>query len=230
MSYKRLAIIPARSGSKGVRDKNIVDLDGKPLMAYSIEAATRSGMFDRVIVSTDSELYAQIAKKFGAEIILRGENLSNDTASSFVVIKDVLEKCNSDYDYFVLLQPTSPLRNTTHVKESIDLFERNINNFDFLVSVKEADHAKVLCNPIEDDLSLKYFDLDYSCYRRQGYKDYCPNGAIFIGKPTEYIQQKHFFGKRSIAYKMSLEDSVDIDNPIDLKLAGILIKERSEKF
>lgn len=226
MSYKRLAIIPARSGSKGIRDKNIVDLCGKPLMAYSIEAAINSGMFDRVVVSTDSESYAQIAKEYGADVILRGENLSNDTASSFVVIKDVLEKCDNGYDYFVLLQPTSPIRDARHVEESIKLFERNMDNFDFLVSVKESEHAKVLCNPIEDDLSLKHFDIDYSTYRRQSFKDYSPNGAIFIGKSAEYLQQKHFFGKRAIAYMMSLEDSVDIDNYIDLKLAEIIIKKR----
>lgn len=227
MGYKRLAIIPARAGSKGVRDKNIVDLCGKPLMAYSIEAATNSGLFDRVVVSTDSELYAQIAEKYSADVIMRGENLSNDTASSFSVIKDVLEKCDNGFDYFALLQPTSPLRDAHHVKESIELFERSVENFDFLVSVKEAEHAKVLCNPIEDDLSLKHFDIDYSNYRRQAFKDYSPNGAIFIGKLTEYLQQKHFFGRRAIAYMMSLDDSVDIDNYIDLKLAEIIVKERS---
>lgn len=221
-----MAIIPARSGSKGLRDKNIIDLCGKPLMSYSIDAAIQSGLFARVIVSTDSERYAAIAKEYGAEVILRGEELSNDKASSFVVIRDVLEKCNSNYDYFVLLQPTSPLRTVEHIKESVALFEQNIDKFDFLVSVKEADHAKVLCNPVEDDLSLKHFNIDFANYRRQAYKDYSPNGAFFIGKPAQYLEQKHFFGERAIAYKMSLEDSVDIDNAIDLKLATILLDER----
>ena len=90
--------------------------------------------------------------------------------------------------------------------------------------MKEAEHAKVLCNPIEDDLSLKYFDTDFSNYRRQSYKDYSPNGAIFIGKPDAYLAQKHFFGAKSLAYIMNQEDSVDIDSYLDLELAKAILK------
>lgn len=222
---KRLAIIPARSGSKGLNDKNVIDLCGKPLIAYSIEAATKSGIFDTVIVSTDSEEYANIAKTFGAEIMMRGESLSNDKATSYMVIEDVLKRCEGQYDYFMLLQPTSPLRTSIHVKEAAEVFENKINNFNFLVSVKESDHAKVLCNPIEDDMSLKYFDTDFSNYRRQSYKDYCPNGAIFIGKPEPYLRQKHFFGPEAIAYIMDKMSSVDIDTQIDLELAKVLLMQ-----
>lgn len=84
---KRLAIITARSGSKGLKNKNILDIGGKPLIAYSIEGARQSGIFDRVIVSTDSEKYADISRQYGAEVMMRGENLSNDNASSFMVIQ-----------------------------------------------------------------------------------------------------------------------------------------------
>lgn len=220
---KRLAIIPARSGSKGVKDKNIIDLNGKPLIVYTIEAAVKSKIFDKIIVSTDSKQYAQIAENAGAEIIMRGEELSNDQATSFMVIEDVLKKCEN-YDYFMLLQPTSPLRNAIHIKEAAALFENRLDQFDFLVSMKEAEHAKVLCNPIEDDLSLKYFDTDFSNYRRQSYKDYSPNGAIFIGKPDAYLAQKHFFGAKSLAYIMNQEDSVDIDSYLDLELAKAILK------
>lgn len=221
---KRLAIIPARSGSKGLPDKNIIDLCGKPLMAYTIEAAIESGMFDKIIVSTDSEKYAEIARNFGAEVMMRGKELSNDKASSFMVIEDVLKKCDESYDFFVLLQPTSPLRNSQHIKEAIALFERNIGSFDFLVSMREAEHANVLCKPIEEDLSLKHFDTDFSNYRRQAYKDYSPNGAIFIGKPNEYLERKHFFGPKSLAFLMNQYDSVDIDSKLDLLLAQEILK------
>lgn len=219
---KRLAIIPARSGSKGLPDKNIISLCGKPLIAYTIEAAIQSGIFDKIIVSTDSGKYADIARLYGAEVMMRGEELSNDTATSFMVIEDVLNRCPETYDYFVLLQPTSPLRNANHIKEAVSLIERNPDRFDFLVSMKEAEHAKVLVNPIEDDLSLKHFDTDFSNYRRQAYKDYAPNGAIFIGKPQQYLDKKHFFGDRSIAYKMDKEASVDIDNLVDLLVAEVI--------
>lgn len=223
---KRIAIIPARSGSKGLKDKNIIDLCGKPLIAYSIEAALETGLFDHVIVSTDSEHYAEIAQHYGAEVMMRGEALSNDKATSFMVLEDILKnRLQESIDYFVLLQPTSPLRTSKHITEAIEKFESKIEHFDFLVSMKEAEHAKVLVNPIDDDESLKYFDTDFSNYRRQGYKDYSPNGAIFIAKPDSYLEQKHFFGAKALSYIMSAEDSVDIDGALDLVVANAIMKK-----
>lgn len=223
---RRIAIIPARSGSKGLKDKNIIDLCGKPLIAYSIEAALETGLFDHVIVSTDSEHYAEIAQHYGAEVMMRGEALSNDKATTFMVLEDILKnRLQESIDYFVLLQPTSPLRTSKHITEAIEKFESKIEHFDFLVSMKEAEHAKVLVNPIDDDESLKYFDTDFSNYRRQGYKDYSPNGAIFIAKPDSYLEQKHFFGAKALSYIMSAEDSVDIDGALDLVVANAIMKK-----
>lgn len=222
---KKIAIIPARSGSKGLKDKNIIDLCGKPLIAYTIEAAIQSGVFSRVIVSTDSEHYAEISRNYGAEVMMRGEVLSNDNATTYMVLEDILKnKLSEIIDYFVLLQPTSPLRNATHIKEAVTKFESCFNDFDFLVSMKESEHAKVLVNPIDEDESLKYFDTDFSNYRRQGYKDYSPNGAIFIAKPNAYLERKHFFGEKSLAYIMTAECSVDIDAYLDLLVAKELVK------
>ena len=224
---RRIAIIPARSGSKGLKDKNIIDLCGKPLIAYSIEAALETSLFDHVIVSTDSEHYAEIAQHYGAEVMMRGEALSNDKATTFMVLEDILKnRLQESIDYFVLLQPTSPLRTSKHITEAIEKFEAKIENFDFLVSMKEAEHAKVLVNPIDDDESLKYFDTDFSNYRRQGYKDYSPNGAIFIAKPDSYLEQKHFFGAKALSYIMSAEDSVDIDGALDLIIAKSIIFQK----
>ena len=224
----KIAIIPARAGSKGLKDKNIIDLNGKPLMSYTIEAAISSGLFDKVIVSTDSFKYAEIALKYGAEIIIRGAELSGDRASSYVVIEDVLDRIDLLLHYFVLLQPTSPLRNSEHIIEGIKLFELYYEQFDFLVSVCEARHPKVLCNPIDQDMSLKYFDTNFSNYRRQSFKDYSPNGAIFIGKIEQYRQQKHFFGSKSMAYIMKTEDSVDIDTQFDLLVAKAILNSKNK--
>ena len=224
---KRIAIIPARSGSKGLKDKNIIDLCGKPLIAYSIEAALETSLFDHVIVSTDSEHYAEIAQHYGVEVMMRGEALSNDKATTFMVLEDILKnRLQESIDYFVLLQPTSPLRTSKHITEAIEKFESKIEHFDFLVSMKEAEHAKVLVNPIDDDESLKYFDTDFSNYRRQGYKDYSPNGAIFIAKPDSYLKQKHFFGAKALYYIMSAEDSVEIDGTLDLIIAKSIIFQK----
>lgn len=226
---RRIAIIPARSGSKGLKDKNIIDLWGKPLIAYSIEAAVQSGLFEHVIVSTDSERYAEISRHFGAEVMMRGEALSNDKATTYMVLEDILmNRLSEPIDYFVLLQPTSPLRTSVHIQEAVQKFESKIDDFDFLVSVKESEHAKVLVNPIADDESLKYFDTDFSNYRRQGYKDYSPNGAIFIGKPEAYLKQKHFFGAKALSYIMTAEDSVDIDGKLDMVLAETVMQMNNQ--
>ena len=223
---KKIAIIPARSGSKGLKDKNIKKLCGKPLISYSIEAALQSGLFEEVITSTDSKEYGKIAEKFGSKVYYRGEELSNDSASTFMVIEDVLEKYNKTVDYFVLLQPTSPMRDYKHIKIAINMFEENFDKYDSLVSVKEAEMASILVKPLGKNNGLNYFDADFANYRRQKYKEYSPNGAIFIGKPQAYKKTKHFFGKKGIAYIMSKKDSIDIDDEIDFKLATLIMKEK----
>ena len=227
---KKIAIIPARSGSKGLPNKNILMLGNKPLIAYTIEAALKSNEFERVIVSTDSLEYKYIAEKFGAEVFMRSEELSNDKASSFVVIEDVLKKIGTTIDYFVLLQVTSPFRNENHIKESIKLFEDGINEYDFLVSMQKSDKSSSLIKPIYDSGTLEEYNIDYSNYSRQKYDEYHPNGAIFIGKVKEYLEQKHFFGKRSKAYFMNKEDSIDIDDSLDFEIAiTILTKKNKEE-
>ena len=226
---RKFAVIPARSGSKGLKDKNIVELGGKPMMVWSIEAALKSGIFERVIVSTDSVEYAGIAREAGADVMMRGEALSSDSATTYDVLADLLGRVDKGYDYFTLLQPTSPFRTAEQVGEAAELFESRFADFDFLVSVKEAEHAKVLVNPIAEDGSLKYFDTDFSTYRRQGYKDYSPNGAIFMAKSEKYLKRKHFFGAGSLAYVMDAESSVDIDTPLDYEFAKLLMKKRCSR-
>lgn len=227
---KKIAIIPARSGSKGLVNKNILMLLDKPILAYTIEAAIQSEKFIKVIVSTDSLEYKEIAEKYGAEVVMRGEELSNDSATSYMVIKDILGKnLGIEYDYFMLLQPTSPFRNYQHINESIEKFEKNISNYDFLVSMTEISKASTLIKPIEEDESLKHYDLDFSNYKRQNYKEYYPNGAIFIGKNKEYLERKHFFGKKSLAYFMNKADSIDIDDRLDFEFAILLMSMKQKE-
>ena len=226
---KKIAIIPARSGSKGLPNKNILMLGNKPLIAYTIEAALKSKEFERVIVSTDSLEYKYIAEKFGAKVFMRSEELSNDKASSFVVIEDVLNKIEITVDYFVLLQVTSPFRNENHIKESIEIFENGISEYDFLVSMQKSDKSSSLIKPIYNSGTLEEYNIDYSNYSRQKYDEYHPNGAIFIGKVKEYLEQKHFFGKRSKAYFMNKEDSVDIDDSFDFEIAITILNKKNKE-
>ena len=193
-------------------------------MAYTIEAAIESKEFDRVIVSTDSLEYKYIAEKFGAEVLMRDAELASDTASSFVVIEDILKKI-TNIDYFVLLQVTSPFRNYNHIRESIDLFEKNYNKYDFLVSMQKSDKPSFLIKTIGEGGSLKEYNMNLSKY-----EEYHPNGAIFIGKVKEYLLQKHFWGDKSLAYSMNKEDSIDIDDILDFEFAlNILKKKNKEK-
>lgn len=223
---KRIAIIPARSGSKGLKDKNIMDLCGKPIMNYSIEAALQAACFEHIILSTDSVKYGEIGEACGAEVMYRDERLANDTATTYMVLEDIFSKISHDIDYFVLLQPTSPLRTAQNIKEAIELFENNIHKFDFLVSLKVAEHNHLLVKPMESDMSLKFFDADFANYRRQAVIDYSPNGAIFIGKVEPYLRQKHFFGARAMGYIMNDVESIDVDNELDYRLANICMEER----
>ena len=227
---RRIAIVPARSGSKGLHDKNIADLCGKPMMAYSIQAAIKGDLFERVICSTDSELYADIARCYGAEVMMRDASLSGDSTPTFHVIEDLLRRLDNPCDLFVLLQPTSPLRNEQHIREAVAMFENKMDRFDFLVSVKEAEHASDLVKPIEEDGSLKHFDTDFSSYSRQNKAEYSPNGAIFIAKPDPYLKRKHFFGDKALAYFMSQSDSIDVDTEDDLKIAALFIKQGGECY
>lgn len=228
---KKIAIIPARSGSKGLPNKNILNLYGKPLIAWTIEAAIKSHQFERIILSTDSQQYGQIGKEYGAEVVYRDENVSDDKASTYDVIKDLFNKINiADINYFVLLQPTSPLRNENHIKEAINIFENNYYCKDTLVSVKEAHKSADLIKPIDDTLSLKNFDKDFSNYKRQSYKEYEPNGAIFISKIDTYLKVKHFFGKQGIAYIMNEDDSIDIDDRNDFELAINILMRRNKEY
>ena len=190
-NMKNLAIIPARSGSKGLKDKNIKLLNGKPLMAYTIEAAIQSKMFDEVMVSTDSEEYADIAKKYGAKVpFMRSSELSNDTASSWDVVRDVLNKykeAGKEFDTVALLQPTSPLRTAEDIIDGYKIF--NEKNANAIVAVCEVEHSPLWCNTLPDDLSMeKFIRPEILGLPRQSIpKYYRINGAIYIVK-TEYFK------------------------------------------
>lgn len=215
-----LAIIPARSGSRGLPDKNVLDLCGRPMLAYTVDAALDSGCFDRVVVSTDSERYGRMAEGLGAEYMPRAAELASGNTPTLAVVRDVLERVGTELGTFALLQPTSPMRHAGHVREAVDLFEANSDRFDFVVSVKLSEHSSDLVRPLGMDGSLAAFSADFSNYKRQVCEpDYSPNGAIFIGKPSAYLVRGHFFGERSLAYVMGKEDSIDVDDEIDFSLA-----------
>lgn len=227
---KRLAIITARSGSKGLPDKNMLMVSGKPLLAYSIETALESQLFDCIVLTTDSEEYIDLLSHYPICFHRRPDHLATDRSSSFDAIENVLaQSAYSGFDYFVLFQPTCPLRKVEHLHELCQRFEANMDRYDFMASVTQAHKPTVLTRAIDEDGSMKYFDIDYSSYARQNYlPEYSPNGVYYVAKPQEYLEHKHFYGARSLAYFMHKNDSLDIDDREDFEQFYMIMQRRSK--
>lgn len=224
---RNLAVILARSGSKGLKDKNIKELNGKPLMAYTIEAAVASGKFDTVHVSTDSEQYAEIARKFGADVpFLRDAELAGDHASSWDALRSVVkeyEKRGNVFDTVTLLQPTSPLRDADNIRGAFEIFEEK--QADSVVSVCEVEHSPLLCNVLDDSLSMDGFIDMSKVGRRQELSTYYRiNGAIYIQKTKFLMEGASVYGEKSYAYIMDKRKSIDIDDSYDFLIAERLME------
>jgi CMP-N,N'-diacetyllegionaminic acid synthase len=224
---RNLAIIPARSGSKGLKDKNIKLLNGKPLIAHSIEAAQKSNFFDEIFVSTDSEKYAKIAEDFGASVpFLRSIELSSDTASTWDVVKEILtnyKKSGKEFDTITLLQPTSPLRSSEDIINGYEKLEEE--NANAIVSVCEVDHSPLWCNTLPENKSLDNF-LDQNLVKkpRQSLPTYYRiNGALYIVKTKYLLSTDNIYETKCYAIIMPKEASIDIDNSIDFMIAEAFI-------
>ena len=231
---KNLAIIPARSGSKGLKDKNIKNLAGKPLLAYAINAAIDSGLYDTVHVSTDSEIYADIAEKNGADVpFLRNAETATDTSSTWDAVKYVLqeyEKQGKTFDVITVLQPTSPLRTSRDIKNAYSFFcEKKAN---MISAVCEMGHSPLWSNTLPDDLSMSSFEDDeVALLPRQSLPIYYrENGAIYIIKKEHLFTEKNIYKKGCYAFIMDRLHSVDIDSELDFILAESIISyEKNRK-
>ena len=224
MNKTFLAIIPARGGSKRLPRKNILDLCGKPLISWSIEAALKSKYISKVVVSSDDEEILNISSNFGADIIKRPYELANDTATTFDAIKHTINNLEK-YDYIVLLQPTSPLRNEKHIDEAIELLEEK--QADAIVSVCEMDHSPLWSNILPEDGNMRGFLREEILNKRSQdlEKYYRLNGAIYICKTDKLLENKSFFLKDNIfAYIMDRKSSIDIDEEIDFLFAEKVIE------
>jgi len=227
-----LGIIPARGGSKGIKRKNIIELSGKPLISYTIEASKKSKYIDRLIVSTEDSEIKKIAEKFEIEVIDRPKDLARDDSSSISVVIhciDFLENKNYFPDIIILLQPTSPLRSSDDIDNAIQLFLNE--KCDSVVSCVENEHspywslimAKQYVKPL---FSWKFFNM-----RRQSLpKTFIPNGAIFISSNSNLKRNKSFYNKNIVPYIMPRIRSVDIDSLMDLSFCEVLINKNNSDF
>ncbi len=218
-----LAIIPARGGSKRLPRKNILDLNGKPLIAYSIEAGLKSKYIDKMVVSSDDDEILAVSKKYGAQLIKRPEVLASDTATTFDALKHTIDNIEK-YDYIVLLQSTSPLRTEKYIDEAIELLASK--EAYAIVSVCEMDHSPLWSNTLPKNGNMRGFLRDEVKNKRSQDLDkyFRLNGAIYICRTDKLLEEKSFFLEDNIfAYKMDRKSSIDIDEEIDFRMARALL-------
>lgn len=225
---KVISIILARGGSKGLPNKNILKINNKPLISYSIEASLNSKYISKTIVSSDSQEIIDISKRCGAEILKRSENLSGDEITSETVISNVLDNISNidGYDYLVLLQPTSPLRNEKHIDEAFEIVFNA--QADSLISCKKIDNAPLKAFMLDKNNYLTGISNNtYPFMRRQDLPPlFMPNGAIYISRVKEFKKNSTLFSEKTMMYEMDNNSSIDIDNWDDLKIAESLILEK----
>lgn len=237
MNLKILGVIPARSGSKGVKNKNIKKLGKYPLIYYTIKQSLNSGIFDNLIISTDSKKYLKIAEKYGVSSpFIRPSNLSLDKSLAIDTIYHSIKKCESfykiKYDLVCMLQPTSPFRESNDFYKILNIFKKNFKKCDSVLSVTDVDNY----HPYKMKIIRSNKLFDYKKWhtenppRQSLPKTYIVNGAFYFFKRDQFIKNKSFKGKTSIPYIMPKEKSINIDNNLDFSLSEIYLKKLKIKF
>ncbi len=225
-SKKILALIPARGGSKGLPRKNALDFCGRPLIAWTIDAALKSRYVDAVAVSTDNDEISAVSRSAGASVpFKRPAKLATDRASSMDVVLHAMryfEEQGNDFDILALLQPTSPLRKTRHLDAALEFFNRKKARA--VLSVTEAEHPPAWMNQLPPDLCMKNFvqHADRKKNRQVLGKYYRLNGAIYIADWNFLKKSEDWFSPKTFAYVMDRVSSTDIDTLEDFQFAEYL--------
>jgi len=226
-----MAMIPARGATKGLSGKNIKKLAGKPLIAWTIEAAQRSKYIDRIVVSTDDDEIVNVSKEFGAEVpFKRPAELAGDNAK----MMDVVIHCLGFFkekerlcDIIALLQPTSPLRTARDIDGAIEFFMDK--KAQAVISVTECEYAPEWVGKLPPDLNMRDFiDEKVKEKNRQDLCNYYRlNGSIFLAASEHLDKCRDWYGPGTFAYLMKKEHSVDIDDHFDFKFAESILKDSS---
>lgn len=217
-----LGIIPARGGSKRLPRKNVIPLQGKPLIAWTIEAGLKSTCIDRLILSTDDPEISKVALEYGCEVpFVRPSEFATDEASSVDVVRHVLSQIPG-FTHFVLLQPTSPLRRASHIDEAFQsMSEAGTSS---CVSMRKSVESPYWMYTIRENGCVAPVTREMTGKRKQELPEtYIPNGAIFISCLDKFLLEKSFYSDNTIPYLMSFQDSVDIDTLEDFKFVESLI-------
>lgn len=218
---KILAIIPARGGSKGLINKNIKILNSKPLIAWSIESGLKSKFIDTVVVSTDSPEIQSIAISHNAEApFLRPDHLAGDSATTFDAVMHTINYYSNhgqEFDYIVLLEPTSPLREDSDIDGMIKTLIDHSNDFDSITSIGEVhEHPSIMKRIVEDKFLDNYCENLEMKYRRQDNDTaYFPYGVGYIVKKESLVEEKTFYTKRNTFWKIKRYQCYEIDDIYD---------------
>ena len=228
-----LGLIPARGGSKGLPRKNILPLAGKPLISWTVEVAKDSKYIDKSIISTDNEEIAKIVKQSGGEVpFQRPKNLSEDDTPTIDVIKHAVNYFHSlsvHYDYLVLLEPTSPLRETMDVDSAIELLHCNREIADSIVGVSkvEAAHPAFDVKINKNGLIQPFIGNSIKTFRRQDIEElYFFEGTIYVSDTNILLDNESFYHDRTLPYIVPRWKSIEIDDNIDLMFAETLLKNK----
>uniref|UniRef100_A0A7V3N452 Acylneuraminate cytidylyltransferase family protein n=1 Tax=candidate division CPR3 bacterium TaxID=2268181 RepID=A0A7V3N452_UNCC3 len=225
-----LALVPARGGSKGVPHKNIKELAGKPLIAYTIEEARKSKYISRIVVSTDDPRIARIATKYGAEVpFLRPKRLAKDNTPTLPVLRHAIEYLMQEEGYspevVVLLQPTTPLRTHKSIDRGIEMFFKN--NRQTLISVTQVKENPYWMKVLRGRFLYPFIKTSAKYLRRQDLpRVYLLNGALYITETRKLMRTDPFNGK-AIGFVMDRSESLDIDEEEDFLLAEAVFKKIS---
>lgn len=228
---KVLALIPARGGSKGIKDKNIYPLGGKPLIAHSVLAAKKSKYIDRILVSTDSPRIAEVAREYGADVpFLRPSEYAQDHSKTIDAVLHAIRRLKEngdDYDILTLLQPTQPLRTAEDIDGALEIFIKSGEKP--VVSISEVKDHPLLIRSVATDNSLVHLLPQSSTVRRQDFPVYYRvNGCIYINRIKD-VTESTSFNDNPCPYIMEKEHSVDIDEPADLAVAEYYLRLRKEE-
>jgi CMP-N-acetylneuraminic acid synthetase len=229
---KIIAIIPARGGSKGLPYKNIKNMNGKPLIAWTIESALSSKLLDRIFVSTDDKEIRDVSVKIGLDIpFMRPSKFAQDSSPTWELVihaLDKFKKLGEDFDYIALLEPTSPLRKKNDIDNAIKILLDNFKD-DTLVSVGEihTEHPKIVKKLDSKGYVKQYINSKNQFYQRQQFdKAYFPYGVIYLSKVDTFYVQKKFYTDKTIPYEIERWQNYEIDDFLDFKIIEEIIKNK----
>lgn len=225
-----MGLIPARGGSKGVPRKNIRLLGQKPLIAWTIEAATKSKFLDRVILSSDDTEIIEVANSYGCESpFIRPAELAADNSTALETALHALQSLAEDYEYLVLLQPTSPLRTSEDIDSCIQMcHSHNASSCAAVCEPRKSPYWMFSRNSEGFLVPLLRHAQNISC-RQELPKAYVVNGAVYVAKTNWLGNTASFVTEETLAYEMPEERSIDIDTELDFKLAELIIEGGRQK-